>query len=209
MLRPHPTEDPAFWIKLSKSIPELTVIVGSSAIPWMLASDIVVTTGCTTAVEAMLLGKPSVRLIAQPSYIEIPSFFLANEISIIETSAEEMARTVTEFMAGERTRFTSTHDARFSILKENIFLGESDWAFQRIANGIEEIGSPARSTSGWWENSVFQDKPPIHKVAWQKAYAPPEVVGEKLGQFLRILGWEFQGQVRRVGFGMLHLTPRS
>ena len=56
VVRPHPSEDEALWLGLASRYENLRVTKQSTATAWSLASDVTVHNGCTTAVEAALLG---------------------------------------------------------------------------------------------------------------------------------------------------------
>jgi len=74
VLRPHPDEDVSTWTKFAEESPNLSVVSGTEALPWMMASDCVIQTGCTTGVEAAVLGVPCIGLIRQPSGVRYSTF---------------------------------------------------------------------------------------------------------------------------------------
>ena len=58
VLRPHPAERADSWTRAD--LPEnVTVVTDTDPIPWLLAAKAVVVTGCTTGVEATILGVPA------------------------------------------------------------------------------------------------------------------------------------------------------
>jgi len=59
VIRPHPSERPDTWQSLAASLPNITVEHGGNVIAWLLAADALVHNGCTTAVEAFLVGCPA------------------------------------------------------------------------------------------------------------------------------------------------------
>lgn len=62
VIRPHPGELAAFWEERFAN-PRVTVIPRSSPHPWIMGSDLVFHTGCTTGLEAELMDKPVVNLM--------------------------------------------------------------------------------------------------------------------------------------------------
>lgn len=56
VLRPHPSESADVWNGLAEKHANLKVTRLGTATAWSLASDVVIHNGCTTAVEAVLLG---------------------------------------------------------------------------------------------------------------------------------------------------------
>ncbi|QGY40880.1 hypothetical protein GM415_12320 [Pseudodesulfovibrio cashew] len=60
IIRPHPSESSLSWEKLADSSDNLKVVREGSVHPWILASEMVIQHGCTTAVEAFFLEVPCV-----------------------------------------------------------------------------------------------------------------------------------------------------
>lgn len=63
VIRPHPGERAAYWEQRYGDNSRVTIIPRSSPHPWIMASDLVVHTGCTTGLEAALMDKPVVNLM--------------------------------------------------------------------------------------------------------------------------------------------------
>ena len=57
VVRPHPADDSAKWRRLVADIDRCHVLYEGTAIPWLMGADAILHNGCTTAVEAILLGK--------------------------------------------------------------------------------------------------------------------------------------------------------
>lgn len=88
VIRPHPSENPAPWLRIAASHPNVLVRHEGNVIPWVLGAEVLVHNGCTTAIEAVLLGR---RVIAyQP--IQSPQFDirLPNDISIPATDMGQL-----------------------------------------------------------------------------------------------------------------------
>ena len=59
VLRPHPSEYARTWETLAAGVPNVEVVRGGSVAAWLAASHGVIHNGCTTAVEAFMLGRPA------------------------------------------------------------------------------------------------------------------------------------------------------
>lgn len=59
IIRPHPSERVETWQSLAAPLPNVTVNHGGNVVAWLQAADALVHNGCTTAVEAFLLGCPA------------------------------------------------------------------------------------------------------------------------------------------------------
>lgn len=66
LVRPHPSEDREFWKARFAGVDGVEVEGGGIATPVILASECLVHHGCTTGIEAALLGKPSVMFAPHP-----------------------------------------------------------------------------------------------------------------------------------------------
>lgn len=95
IIRPHPSERSDTWIKFAKTLPSVEVVSETEVGPWLQASDIVVTTGCTTGMEAALLGKPAISMVVQPEHIQHPSFFVANKVNMVSDSVSRTEELIT------------------------------------------------------------------------------------------------------------------
>lgn len=60
IVRPHPSEDRQFWKDAFSNVDGAFVEEEGTATPWILASDALVHHGCTTGIEAELMGKPQI-----------------------------------------------------------------------------------------------------------------------------------------------------
>lgn len=86
IVRPHPSESHESWISLAKEHPNIIVIFEGPVSPWILAADAMLHWGCTTAIEAYIMGKPVVAYqpITNPRY----DHKLTHDVSINKDSIE-------------------------------------------------------------------------------------------------------------------------
>jgi surface carbohydrate biosynthesis protein len=57
VIRPHPSENAAVWEETAASAGNAVVVQRGAVVPWLMASTAVLHNGCTSAVEATLLGR--------------------------------------------------------------------------------------------------------------------------------------------------------
>ena len=62
IVRPHPVYDSIFWHDSFRLHPRITTLYRGNVEPWIHASMAVVTTGCTTGLQALYANKPSFEL---------------------------------------------------------------------------------------------------------------------------------------------------
>jgi surface carbohydrate biosynthesis protein len=79
IVRPHPGENYETWIDLYKSDSNIDVIHDGGVIPWIMASSVVIHNGCTTGIEAVLLGHPAIAY--RPVTSEVYDQYLPNSVN--------------------------------------------------------------------------------------------------------------------------------
>lgn len=80
IIRPHPSENHNSWKEIAKKYENVLVVHSGNVIPWLIAADVLVHNGCTTAVEAFLLGTKAVAY--RPFIIPEQETELPNKISV-------------------------------------------------------------------------------------------------------------------------------
>ncbi|WP_026362822.1 surface carbohydrate biosynthesis protein [Methylopila sp. M107] len=60
VIRPHPDEAPSAWAKAASSVPGAIVRFDGDLLPWLIGASHIVHNGCTTAIEAALLGRAAI-----------------------------------------------------------------------------------------------------------------------------------------------------
>ena len=132
LIRPHPAEKLDTYVKLSRKYPNVNVANNNgSANPWILASDILIHTGCTTGAEAVSMGHPTISIQEKGS--EHIQFRASNNVSYLTHTAEEAYQAVQNFYAGK----LKLGDA--SKLKELWPAQEGKFAAERIADEIHQL----------------------------------------------------------------------
>ena len=88
IVRPHPSERIETWRALARSRPNLVVTVEGTATDQAAGAALVIHNGCTTGLEAALIGRPVLAFtpVASPAYdVELP-----NSVSICCSSEEAL-----------------------------------------------------------------------------------------------------------------------
>ncbi len=92
VIRPHPSEDHGEWLRVAEGRANVTVTNEGPAIPWLLGAEAVIHNGCTTGLEAYLLGRPVVCY--QPESHELWDLDLPNAVSdVVATEPGLIERT--------------------------------------------------------------------------------------------------------------------
>jgi len=60
VVRPHPSENPATWQAAAQGLANVHVVHEGPIAPWLMAASVLIQNGCTSAVEAAILGTPAI-----------------------------------------------------------------------------------------------------------------------------------------------------
>tara|TARA_B100000700_G_C14971888_1_gene821869 strand:- start:4 stop:1398 length:1395 start_codon:yes stop_codon:yes gene_type:complete len=127
ILRPHPSENHSFWRELVSEFPNIEMIHRGNVVPWILASTCLLHNGCTTAVEAAVLGKPAI------TYQKIRSvsfdYCLPNGLSLVansELEAVELIETLVQESSHQNLPVNK------DLLQEHLSALEGPFASERI-----------------------------------------------------------------------------
>lgn len=79
ILRPHPSENHDIWRGIIAGLDNIRIIHEGNVIPWLMACRCLLHNGCTTAVEATVLGTPAISY--QPVTSDVYDYHLPNSLS--------------------------------------------------------------------------------------------------------------------------------
>jgi surface carbohydrate biosynthesis protein len=214
VVRPHPSERPDAWITLAEAIPNLAMVDNSEPAPWIAGAELVVTTGCTTAMEAFVLGRPAISVIDQPEGVRHPGFFLANDLSIICRSPEAAVERICAHLAGQIDLAASDRAARNAAFARHIAVDESVLAAERIAETIaaildganrprEQLGRQLSFTAA--QHDILKQR--VKKIPWIKGSFTRAYVGELLQDFDSCLGTSVGVDVTELPWSTMLMSP--
>lgn len=132
VIRPHPAERTVFWEE-KYADPRITVIPRSNPHPWIMAADLVLHTGCTTGLEAELMGKPAVNLapMVHPAFDR-----LVNWINPTFKTWQEAAAAIAPFLADGTGPISENRDKYATILEQYLPGHRSGDAAKAIADAL-------------------------------------------------------------------------
>ena len=151
VIRPHPSENPTPWERHFGSIDTVEVVNDRDHLSWILASQVIVHTSCTTGLEAALLGKPVVGICSDEHSWH--KGFISNEVgSICKTDSEAVHAVISllEAPTSEETDFNGCFDKLHSSLMIDPNKRLSQWmmeSFKRLAKAHPRL-SASLDTSG-------------------------------------------------------------
>ncbi len=138
VVRPHPTEDPRPYRRLAADCERVHVMLDGNVIPWLMATRALVHNGCTTGVEAHIMGVPA--LAYQPvvnEYYDYGYYRLPNLLSHQCFDRAALCDALGEVLAG--TRGSAGGEQREQLLAHHLTARAGPLACERIVDALEGI----------------------------------------------------------------------
>lgn len=117
VIRPHPSEDPRPWLDAARGLPNVRVCRDGNVIPWIMGSAALMHNGCTTALEARLLGQRVICYrpmesekfdIDLPNRLGVSAIDISGVVALIEKATRsESAQELGESEADILSRYTN------------------------------------------------------------------------------------------------------
>ena len=134
IVRPHPGENAAPWKAIVAATPRAQMVRQGSAVPWILTSDLLIHTYCTTGVEAFALRRPAICF--QPAESPVLDNYLSPLINFsTRTPDDVIARATKIIAAGDRFVYPDQFRARY----DRSFAAQSGpFAAERIVQALTQ-----------------------------------------------------------------------
>jgi hypothetical protein len=134
IIRPHPSESLQLWQEQAQSLPNTAVIREGNVVPWLLAADVLVHWNCTTAIEALLLGKPAIAYRKErPDFYEQP---LPNACSFHAANPDELLDMLDQAVAGRLAASPDNLAKQQKILAHHVSSLQGSLAAEKM---VEEL----------------------------------------------------------------------
>ena len=141
IIRPHPSEDPYYWIDEFKDYDNVKIVYKFSVNPWILESEIVIHNGCTTGIEAFLMKKPVIAY--SPIHSDQYEQKLPNLISKKINTKVELIKWVKIFLEN-KNKFDVIYDEKFKLIKKNISI-TTELSSLKILNHLNSLNANSYS----------------------------------------------------------------
>jgi surface carbohydrate biosynthesis protein len=137
IVRPHPTENQQVYKDIAKDCQRVKVTNEGNVVPWLMATDVVIHNGCTTGVEAYMMGVPAVsyRAAIDKTY-DMGFYRLPNLISHQCFDADQLQDTLTKILQGELG--VASSDERSALVKQYLAAQDGPLACERIVEVLEK-----------------------------------------------------------------------
>lgn len=140
VLRPHPSENHGAWERATADLANVRVLHNGNVVPWLLASRVLLHNGCTTAVEATVLGIPAVSY--QPVMAASYDYYLPNALSHCARTPAEVRELLTDILAGRLGQVAV--GVRNPILERHLAATSGELATDRVIDVLESAGHTTR-----------------------------------------------------------------
>ena len=134
IVRPHPSENHEIWREKTAHLDNARILFKGAALPWILASEVMIHNNCTTSVEGFMLEKPvvSYRPVIKEAYAQP-----------ITKAVSRMSHTLDELVAAIQTSLEqgplTLHDLdpeNAALVRYYIATVEGPYACERIVDSL-------------------------------------------------------------------------
>jgi surface carbohydrate biosynthesis protein len=151
IVRPHPTENQEIYRTFASQCERVRVTNNGNVVPWILASQAVIHNGCTTGVEAYVLGVPAISYRATvDDYYDLGFYRLPNLLSYQCFNFVELRGTLEDILVGRLG--PPDGDERATLINQHLEALDGPLACERMVDVLE----------GMMEGRLELPRPPLH-----------------------------------------------
>jgi surface carbohydrate biosynthesis protein len=170
IVRPHPSESLIPWEELSKAHPgKIIVVRKGNIIPWLKAAEAILHNGCTTAVEAFLLGRPVVSY--RPEIVPELESELPNLISMQARNEAELLSLLENILDQD----SKTRQQRTDYAQKFVDMNDTTYSCDKIVNALPKVTEHTedkfKSLSCWKDKVVIDLKDLIGNFVYRQSSA--------------------------------------
>jgi hypothetical protein len=136
LVRPHPVESHQPWQEIARRHTNIIVAAEGNVVPWLMACKALVHNGCTTAVEAAVLGTPTIAYQPIPAHQDDND--LANSLSHDARDDASLRALLKEILEGSIGALDTAESRRLMDL--HIGAREGALAVDRMVDVLDEMG---------------------------------------------------------------------
>jgi surface carbohydrate biosynthesis protein len=140
ILRPHPAENVEAWKIFLEGIPRVYVVQEGSVIPWINNSFALIHNGCTTAIEATVLGKPVITYI--PFKLEHYTSEVPNNLGFRVESLKQLLSKVNNIYYTRQSDKQKNNNVLLpELISKKIYIDNNELAAEKIVKIWESIAN--------------------------------------------------------------------
>lgn len=227
IVRPHPTESHDVYRRAAAGCDRVQVINKGNIVPWLMACNLLVHNGCTTGVEAHILGVPAISYRAAVNDLYDHGFYhLPNSLSHECFSFDELRCTAERILDGNLGIANGTH--RQDLIDRHLASQEGALACEQIVDVLEQGSARDRgredAAGAHLQRSVLRaglhlartlkaKLPGTHNLPEFQRHRYPEIsideVRNRLSRFQDLLGDSSRLTVERLTCGSFRISRRT
>jgi len=136
VIRPHPSENHEVWRNIVRDQKNVHVLHEGNVVPWLMACEVLLHNGCTTAVEAAVLEKPAIAYL--PVRAESYDYELPNSLSHQAQTIQEAMKLLNDVVTGRLGLIPQADRER--IFDRYLASMAGDLACDRIVDTLIDLG---------------------------------------------------------------------
>jgi len=204
VIRPHPGEKAELWEKEFLDHQNIIVVPRSNPHPWIIGARLIVHTGCTTGLEATLLGKYAINLM--PSDHPLLDT-IVNHINLTVRTWEEGASIITQYLDNSTHVDLAIQNMLAAKLEEYLPKHTRSNASSIISQQISRLAETLPTDERGLNNlaitprertKVQVDKFTLHETELQNALAHTS----------RLAGINLKASIKKLADSLFLLSPR-
>ena len=221
IVRPHPTENQAVYHQLAERCQRVHVTNAGNVVPWLMAARALIHNGCTTGVEAHVMGVPAISFRPHVNDVYDEGFYqLPNRLSHQSFDLASLKSTLNSILEGHIG--AADGDERRALIQHHLAGIEGPLACEKIVDVLARVVDDLRRRSkppalnrmeGWYRTTkrrirqrIKSHLPGSTKSRSFERHRYPEMTREeietRLKRFQNILGHSGPLRVERI-FGKL------
>jgi surface carbohydrate biosynthesis protein len=226
VVRPHPTEKHDVYKKIASACKRVHVTNEGNVVPWLMATKAVIHNGCTTGVEAYMMGVPAIsyRAVVNEDY-DYGIYVLPNKMSHQCFDVEQLKDLLKKILNGEEG--AADGDYRRDMIKHYLAAQEGPLACERMIDVIQTISEkiepadqvPLRKRLERWAltrglhlaKGIKSNLPGSHNRPEFQRHRYPGIsqaaLEAKLLQFKQLLGNNRNLKVEQISNVMFQISP--
>lgn len=148
VIRPHPSERFEPWHERYADRERFHVVREGGNLAWIMASDLLLHTSCTTGAEAALMERPTISLVPEGACVS--HWYVSNRVNLTARTAVDIADLSRRFLVGGEDVFEPGRQDRDRALQEYFSLDPDRSSHDRIAADIlETLDGPVDRNYHW------------------------------------------------------------
>jgi len=155
VVRPHPTENQDIYKQIAGRCERVVVTNEGNVVPWLMATRAVIHNGCTTGIEAFVMGVPAISYRPRIDETYDNGFYrLPNLVSYQCFNFEELQDTLEGILSGRLGAVNG--DERRAAIDESLAAQDGALACERIVAVLEQISETwNQSPEPAWHNRIL------------------------------------------------------